>query len=65
MAHLELYRGFRSQPEQLEHAGANLLRYQLAGLLTGCKPGELVMIRMADVDRDAKTLMLPSTTGFS
>jgi len=32
--------------------------YHLAGLLTGCRPGELAMLRAGDIDRDAKTLTL-------
>jgi integrase len=32
--------------------------YHLAALLTGCRPGEIAMVRTGDVDRDAKTLTL-------
>jgi integrase len=32
--------------------------YHLAGLLTGCRPGELARLRTGDVDREAMTLTL-------
>jgi integrase len=50
------FKKWRKSWEQIEnpvHKG-----YHLAALLTGCRPGELALIRDGDVDRKAKTLTL-------